>query len=668
MRKQIAQFVWCILFAGLLANSVVLGDGKHFPEKAIKVAPAIPSQRAIIAYKDGIETLMIESTLNGPGKEFGWIIPLPNQPTKFEKTSPGLLKILSNQIQSRIIPETMDPFYSILGFAVGITGWFFQISIFKPKFPIHHLLFWVLLILAWTFLFSPSLGLMTPHFTNAGLGGGPSSISGVTLVDQQEVGDYQVSVLEAKTADALDQWLSENGLIGLSAQDRPIIEDYISKGWCFIAARLHRPADGFSRPDPISVSFPTEKAIYPMRLTSTVGSNIYLELFVISDRSAYCSPLPVEMTSPFKQEKLTSVSSVSESQSSDDLDKRPHFQGFFHSEIQHSQADQWLWDNCWVTRFAGTLNETQQNVDLEFSFGESEPHQKAYFSTQSAKSWAGTFALLTWTVGLFLLTLIRVKTPQNFLKQVTLSKIFVIIMILSGICYGVLLSYFSTIAVQTSKAVNLVSNDQFEISPILEGMSFQKTDTFESMRERFGEFLRLSLLQDPITGDWKKLEESPGNYEIVKQSDGIILYKFDFSGSATGLGIFVKLYEGLVSIDDLLRKLSLLGQSNGQDPDILQYSSTQSKRQDSFLPRICLMAYLYRNQPHEYISIIIQDLDRWTKSEKDTVESRRIDAIQFELGMLGCITHIQPPREFTNIEAIGAYIKKVREMTGQSGS
>ena len=38
----------------------VCADGKHFPEKAYKQPPAIPSQRAILTYKDGIEKLTIE--------------------------------------------------------------------------------------------------------------------------------------------------------------------------------------------------------------------------------------------------------------------------------------------------------------------------------------------------------------------------------------------------------------------------------------------------------------------------------------------------------------------------------------------------------------------------------------------------------------------------------
>jgi len=80
-------------------------DGKYFPEKAYKIPPTIPTQRAILVYKDAIEKLTIESALNGEGEEFGWIIPLPAKPTQFEKASPGLIKTFSLTLQPQIIHD-----------------------------------------------------------------------------------------------------------------------------------------------------------------------------------------------------------------------------------------------------------------------------------------------------------------------------------------------------------------------------------------------------------------------------------------------------------------------------------------------------------------------------------------------------------------------------------
>lgn len=72
---------YLILFLTLLAAvGNIKADGKYFPEKAFRVTPQIPTQRAILAYKDGQEKLIIESTLNGQGQQFDWIIPVPSKP------------------------------------------------------------------------------------------------------------------------------------------------------------------------------------------------------------------------------------------------------------------------------------------------------------------------------------------------------------------------------------------------------------------------------------------------------------------------------------------------------------------------------------------------------------------------------------------------------------
>ena len=85
-----------------VTTSYTFADGKYFPAKAYRTSPTIHSQRAILKYKDGVETLVIESSFDGEGKDFGWVIPLPSRPIKFEEASPGFLKTLSDTIQPKI--------------------------------------------------------------------------------------------------------------------------------------------------------------------------------------------------------------------------------------------------------------------------------------------------------------------------------------------------------------------------------------------------------------------------------------------------------------------------------------------------------------------------------------------------------------------------------------
>ena len=79
----------------LLAGSAALGDGMYKAGVAFPANPTIPSQRALIAWRNGSETLIVESTYQTPSPNVGWILPLSAQPTKLEQADPGLLPSLS---------------------------------------------------------------------------------------------------------------------------------------------------------------------------------------------------------------------------------------------------------------------------------------------------------------------------------------------------------------------------------------------------------------------------------------------------------------------------------------------------------------------------------------------------------------------------------------------
>jgi len=142
--------IWWVFIAYLttLSPGIAYADGKFFPERAYKVPPAIPSQRAIVVYKNGIEKLIIESALDGQGQEFGWIIPLPSKPTEFEKVSPGLIKTLSLAIQPKITHDLTTTLENLYVIAASIGLWCLLILAKKPK----SLLFELLLLFGWFFI------------------------------------------------------------------------------------------------------------------------------------------------------------------------------------------------------------------------------------------------------------------------------------------------------------------------------------------------------------------------------------------------------------------------------------------------------------------------------------------------------------------------------------
>ena len=70
-----------LLLLLLLAMPIAGADGVYTGPPGF--VPAIPNQRAVIFYKDGVQTLIVQSTLDAPKGEYAWVVPLPAEPTQY---------------------------------------------------------------------------------------------------------------------------------------------------------------------------------------------------------------------------------------------------------------------------------------------------------------------------------------------------------------------------------------------------------------------------------------------------------------------------------------------------------------------------------------------------------------------------------------------------------
>ena len=75
----------------VLVGEHALADGGFWPAQAFPKMPEIPAQRAIIAFRDGVETLVVESTVASPSPMVGWTVPLPADPTRIAPVDPGIM-------------------------------------------------------------------------------------------------------------------------------------------------------------------------------------------------------------------------------------------------------------------------------------------------------------------------------------------------------------------------------------------------------------------------------------------------------------------------------------------------------------------------------------------------------------------------------------------------
>lgn len=68
------------LVVGLIV-AFARADGMYAKGSAVPSEPTVPDQRAIVAWDQGVETLIVESSLRGGKGSYSWILPLPSVPT-----------------------------------------------------------------------------------------------------------------------------------------------------------------------------------------------------------------------------------------------------------------------------------------------------------------------------------------------------------------------------------------------------------------------------------------------------------------------------------------------------------------------------------------------------------------------------------------------------------
>ena len=209
-----------------------------------------PTQKAIIVYDAGREDLVLQVKYEGPVNEFGWLVPVPSVP----KVGKG----------------SMGCFYELSQMTQGVTegNW-------------------------------NTLGVASAGIEHQG---------SVRVIEQKTVGAYEVAVLAATDAGSLQRWLEQNQF-SYPKDNAAVIEEYVRKGWYFVAMRIQLGAgDSFklSAPGavqaasakrsagsvraklaqgelhPLQISFDTPRCIFPLKISAVNGHPSEISLYVLS--------------------------------------------------------------------------------------------------------------------------------------------------------------------------------------------------------------------------------------------------------------------------------------------------------------------------------------------------------------------------------------------------
>lgn len=296
------------LFILLLLPFIAAGNGKVWPQPSIEgVPPDIPYQRALIVHHDNEQVLILQTRFDPVEEiteesEYCWVIPVPSE-AEFEFLNAPTIENVFRRVDSLTYPNVIK-ISKILQRAalVLLVTWFVLSIIFCLVCPMLLLSFnvkWlhkrkkILTIIASIGIIIPPIIFLAVFSTVFGyfLGGMPSHIrGGVQVIRSQSVGPYDAFLLKAETSSDLRDWLTENGF-AYYEEDEPVLEEYIEKGWFFVFTRIkpgidpeYLSAGEHGLIAPIVLRFHSEFPVYPLALTSTVGVDTEVVIYLLSDK------------------------------------------------------------------------------------------------------------------------------------------------------------------------------------------------------------------------------------------------------------------------------------------------------------------------------------------------------------------------------------------------
>lgn len=353
----------------LLLASAALGDGFVLQRSALP-AP-MPAQCAVLAWRDGMQTLAIRTDLDAQPGDSAWVVPVPAKPELFEVRA-GVVESARASFTPRL---AHDPAGGLVGGAVVIL----LIALLLHVVVLDRSRVWSRAALV-AVLAAILLLVIVPSLGRArSLSNGESV--GVSVHDRRVIGSSEVAVVSSADAAALSEWLGRFG-IPIPEDAKPVIADYCRQGWCFLAARLaDAGGPGVVTPTPVGMRFPTPAPVYPMRLTG-VGNRgargpLDLELLVFGSGSASAPGMTVESSGPV--EAVDEPGAFPISPATDAV------------RVSHRGVLRLVEGAAWATKLRGSFVPAAMAQDLTVSFGPGVAAGRAVFSEVSRR-WRAAFA------------------------------------------------------------------------------------------------------------------------------------------------------------------------------------------------------------------------------------------------------------------------------------
>ncbi|MCH7727777.1 MAG: DUF2330 domain-containing protein [Planctomycetes bacterium] len=230
-------------------------------------------QQTYVFYKDGVETFVIRPGFTGKVDEFGMLIPFPTPPALRKVPDHIFPHIAAAVDPPEVVVDLRTRFFRAFGRAnnrnkkADVQG--FQYALAKQQ---------------------------------------------VKVLKKEAVGMYEVVVLAAGSAKALQRWMDEHGFQYPKGMDS-VCEEYIEQKWCFVAVKTKVGQKGGSDPKPgqrkvntklpdgstfdghvqgMGFRFETDKLVVPMRLSAFNDGDLRNILYLVTDKPSKIRSIPEE--------------------------------------------------------------------------------------------------------------------------------------------------------------------------------------------------------------------------------------------------------------------------------------------------------------------------------------------------------------------------------------
>lgn len=526
IERGCARGLFVVLVAVMLGAGVwpCRADGIFAKDRLQKKLPAIPWQRAILSYKDGVERLTIHSAVDADGGTLGWIVPVPATPTEISKGSVGGIRLLAMNLRPRIVDGKYmyRGLWSFVWVALVCTCWAARCVVSKASWKRLLLFTLVAAVVAGvpaSLLAAGSYRSSKATATEAAAGPqqGPSS---VTVESAATIGSYDVVTLKAEKAEDLRAWLTENGFSELPGNGDAIVAGYLAEGWRFVAAKLRRDGTGVVAPHPLTLVFPAQRPIYPLRLTALSTSDVYLELFVVSNEGVSSKLLTRECcTGPLRKWG--------------DADDQ-YWASELPGSMQHPGLRNDLWEKAAITMLAGTVRTQDMKADIVFDLAPTKPFRQVLYAKDAAVYLATTAGLRVWIAVLLAGTLVALPWTRRAPKRRWAALLALIGAGMGSADATAAVRYALlpvTDTVETPYAPTpSVLRPVDELRGIAEAHGGFQGASLDEIARVYEDYFAYTVCVNPYTGGHVELNDAPGNVTVDHDALSVTVRTYDDFG------------------------------------------------------------------------------------------------------------------------------------------